>query len=285
MQYATPDRTGSGEGTDVARQTVNVVFVHGVSGPPRGWESRLLTAVASVDPQHPRVSTHTVRYDDVFRPESEGSMPLGVDPAIRRRRPVPAQVRAQRREQLTRIVGECDQPDGPRIVPPPVVGEILLRSPIGGMDQARAYRHDDHVAKLVRAKVAEAVAQVPGPRVVIGHSMGSIVTLEALHEHGLNVDLTVTLGSPLGVDPAWRRRWLAPEKFRWTRVGSWINVVNVRDPVPWGQGVSSFYPQAVDVFIRAGMLPFGAGGAHDPSTYLTTQPVPKLMLTGWGARP
>lgn len=257
----------------------HVVFVHGISGPPSsGWERDLREALMQIDPVAGGMAISTLRYDDVFHDDEPES---GEHHIQHRRRPVPPKLRRQRRESLEHIANTLDKPEGPRIVPPPLVGEILLRSPVGGMDQARAYRHDDEIAQRVRARVAQAVGSVPGPRIVIGHSMGSIVALEALHEHSVNVDLIVTLGSPLGVDPAWRRRWLDPQNFRWTRVGAWANIVNMRDPVPWGQGVSSFYPHAVDVFIKAGRLPFGTGGAHDPSTYLTTSPVPDLLRTAW----
>lgn len=261
------------------RHVPHVVFVHGISGPPSsGWADDLRLALTRLDPDADEIKMSTLRYDDVF----DDDEPESVDHQIQHpRRPVPPRLRRQRRESLVQIADSLDPPEGPRIVPPPVVGEILLRSPVGGMDHARAYRHDDAVAERVRARVAHAVGSVPGPRIVIGHSMGSIVALEALHEHGVNVDLMVTLGSPLGVDPAWRRRWLTPQQFRWTRVGAWANVVNMRDPVSWGQGVSSFYPNAVDVYIKAGRLPFGSGGAHDPSTYLKTSPVPELLRTGW----
>jgi pimeloyl-ACP methyl ester carboxylesterase len=278
------------------RGTRNLVFVHGISGPPATWDAELLATLSTLEPSVGPIATHTVRYDDVFTGEINPDAPA----PGKRRRPIGPSVRARRRESLVQIAVHTESAasgkrsvsvaapnassighgtgDSPRIVPPQVVGELLLRSPVGGMDQARAYRHDTTISSRVRARVATEIDRIAGPRIVIGHSMGSIVALEALHEYGINVDLMVTLGSPLGVDPAWRRRWLIPEKFRWPRVGAWVNVVNVRDPVSWGHGVSQFYPQAVDVFIRAGILPFGPGGAHDPSTYLRTDPVPRLLL-------
>jgi len=167
----------------------------------------------------------------------------------------------------------------PRIPSPPaVMGELLLRSPVGGMDQAWAYRHDPAVAARVRAHVAARIEHASGMRVVIAHSLGSVVALEALHEFKVNVDLMVTIGSPLGVDPKWRRASIAPERFRWTRVGAWLNIVNLRDPVAWGCGVADIYDKAVDMFISAGRLPFGPGGAHDPATYLQDPDVGRTLL-------
>lgn len=141
------------------------------------------------------------------------------------------------------------------------------------MDQARAYRHDHRVAQRVRGTVAAALASSPGYRVVIAHSLGSIVALETLQAHRLAVDLLVTIGSPLGADVAWRRDDIRPEGFRWARTGAWLNVVNLRDPIPWRRGVADWYPQAVDAYISAGRLPVGPGGAHDPVTYLDSDVV------------
>ncbi|MER5995699.1 hypothetical protein [Streptomyces viridosporus] len=49
----------------------------------------------------------------------------------------------------------------------------------------------------IRARVAEAVGD--GPVVVIAHSLGTVVALEALHERRAEVPLFVTLGSPIAM--------------------------------------------------------------------------------------
>ena len=154
------------------------------------------------------------------------------------------------------------------------------------MDQARAYRHDPQVASGVRATVAAALAASRGFQVVIAHSLGSIVTLETLAAHRLRVDLLVTIGSPLGADPAWRRDAIRPEVFSPVRTGAWLNVVNLRDPIAWGRGVSTFYPEAVDAFISAGLRPMGPGGVHDPTTYLGSDVVGAALAASLsGLRP
>lgn len=72
----------------------------------------------------------------------------------------------------------------------------------------------------IRARVVEALGE--GPSVVVAHSLGSVVALEALHEHAGEVPLLVTVGSPIGMrlvvwprlvprppcTPAVVRRWL-----------------------------------------------------------------------------
>ena len=49
----------------------------------------------------------------------------------------------------------------------------------------------------IRAVVAQALGA--GPAIVIAHSLGSVVTFEALHEHHSTIPLWVTLGSPLAM--------------------------------------------------------------------------------------
>ncbi|MFD9334433.1 hypothetical protein ACFWBF_08460 [Streptomyces sp. NPDC060028] len=51
--------------------------------------------------------------------------------------------------------------------------------------------------RRIRARVAEAIGE--GPAVVVAHSLGTIVALEALHELATTTPLFVTLGSPLAM--------------------------------------------------------------------------------------
>ena len=260
---------------------VDVIYVHGVSGPSPGWQPALLRAVRRWWPTwaphrpEPTLRLRTIRYDGNFRgTHSDRGLPQRLMPSARTRSAIPTAARRARRARVLEAVALAGSRDtAPLALPPPVVGEWLLRMPGAGMDQARAYRHDPHVADRVRATVATALANSRGYRVVIAHSLGSIVTLETLQAHRLAVDLLVTIGSPLGSDVAWRRDAIAPDAFRWSRTGAWLNVVNVRDPIPWRRGVEQWYPQAVDAFISAGRLPVGPGGAHDPATYLDSDVV------------
>ena len=272
---------------------VDVIFVHGVSGPSPGWQPALLRAVHRWWPTwsprraEPTMRLRTIRYDGNFRtdahaPATGGSasadgrtaMTFASSRSSSSRDSVPAATRRSRRTRLLEAVALAGSREAaPVTLPPPVVGELLLRVPGAGMDQARAYRHDPGVAERVRSSVATALESSSGFRVVIAHSLGSIVTLETLHAHRLTVDLLVTIGSPLGADPAWRRDRITPDRFSWTRTGAWLNVVNLRDPIPWRRGVQEWYPQAVDAYISAGRLPVGPGGAHDPATYLDSDVV------------
>lgn len=92
----------------------------------------------------------------------------------------------------------------------------------GGAPRNRAR---DAVADTIRRRA---------PRVVIAHSLGSVVTYEALWAHPeLSVELLITLGSPLGMrDVVFERLLPAPVNGRGARppgVGRWINVADKDD--------------------------------------------------------
>ncbi|MEU3992010.1 alpha/beta hydrolase [Streptomyces platensis] len=62
-----------------------------------------------------------------------------------------------------------------------------------------------------------------GPTIVVAHSLGTVVTFEALHEHTGVVPLLVTLGSPIGMRTAVGPR-MRPQPLRVpAAVSAWLN--------------------------------------------------------------
>ncbi|MGA5699099.1 serine peptidase [Peterkaempfera bronchialis] len=89
--------------------------------------------------------------------------------------------------------------------------------------------------RRIRDTVAEAV-RTHRPRVVLAHSLGSVVAYEALHAHpDLEVDLLVTLGSPLGLPGAvFEALEPEPRDGRGARppgVARWVNLADPGDLV------------------------------------------------------
>ncbi|MFE3269926.1 hypothetical protein [Streptomyces sp. NPDC059215] len=61
-------------------------------------------------------------------------------------------------------------------------------------------RHPEAPARLAAREEVASVIAAHQPRIVIAHSLGSVVTYEALHAHPeLRVELLVTVGSPLAL--------------------------------------------------------------------------------------
>jgi len=180
-----------------------------------------------------------------------------------------ARKRYQRRQSsLRRAVWDSpDRVGSPAQIPVLIPGEVMVRLPILGMRQAGHYRHDDHLRAEVLDRVAEQIDQIDGRVVLLAHSLGSVVALDALHVRGVSADLLVSFGSPLGVKDFWGKSWQDPATFPYDRLGGWLNVVNVKDPVVWGRGVNERFPQALDAFIRAGAGLTGPRNFHDAATY------------------
>ena len=90
--------------------------------------------------------------------------------------------------------------------------------------------------EAMRAPVRAAFLETPSPRVIVAHSLGSVITYDVLSEPalaGLQVELLVTLGSPLGIgnvqsklrDGAGRPNPVP------TQLAAWDNFADRFDPV------------------------------------------------------
>jgi hypothetical protein len=96
---------------------------------------------------------------------------------------------------------------------------------IGVLRQVRRYLVDPVVKATIDARVADRVGD--GCRVLIGHSLGSVVAYEYLRQHpGHRVELLLTLGSPLGLRMVRSRLSVGA-----LDVAAWVNVRDLRDPV------------------------------------------------------
>ena len=94
-----------------------------------------------------------------------------------------------------------------------------------------------------RQAVIDTIAET-NPRVVIAHSLGSVVTYEALHTRpDLSVDLLLTLGSPLGMPDVVYNRLQPPtisgQSQRPPGVSNWINLADPGDLIAIPRRLSS----------------------------------------------
>ncbi len=250
--------------------TATAVFLHGVGGSMPGWDGALGGQLEHISPQL-HVGSLEVGFDDLIG----RSGAIRRRPAAHRHEPVLGDSRSEARARYQRRQGRLrkaiwDSPDrvaSARPIPVLIPGEVMVRLPVLGMRQAGHYRHDDHVRADVLDRVAEAINQVDGPVILLAHSLGSVVALDALHVRGVSVELLVSFGSPLGVKDFWGKTWQDPATFPYDRLGGWLNVVNVKDPIVWGRGVNERFPQAIDAFISAGRGLTGPLNFHDAATY------------------
>ncbi|MGI9646745.1 MAG: hypothetical protein ACR2O6_15675 [Ilumatobacteraceae bacterium] len=142
------------------------------------------------------------------------------------------------------------------------VGKQSLRQTI---NQLGRYFADDDLRSRVRARIEDAVGE--DTRIVIAHSMGTVVAYETLCEHPeWSVETLLTIGSPLGSD--WVFHGLRPAPVE--RVGAWpgsivrwANVASVGDrAVEEPHLANRFGDRVVDLAVDNGHR------AHDAEPYL-----------------
>jgi hypothetical protein len=264
----------------------SIVYLHGVGGARSAWWRPITRTLGSR-----RVEIIAPAYDDLLTASARVH-------ARREHRDVAGAAEHERRSYVERqrrlatlvdAVGEATHLSWPIGLPHPAALAdrlplaSILRAPVFGLDQVGRYLDDDARRAAVLHRTATAILRAPRPRVVIAHSLGSVVAWDLLADPRVDMDLLITLGSPLA-HPA-----LAVEStpFPYDRVGAWLNVVHPLDPVPAGRGLHGSFPQAYDSFLpplppvispssalsRLSAAVTGAATSHLDSSYLASRTV------------
>lgn len=155
---------------------------------------------------------------------------------------------------------------------------LAERALIYDLKQVRRYLHEPDVRREAQASVARAIK--PDTRVVIGHSLGSVIAYEALCAHPeWPVSVFVTIGSPLGI-----RNLIFEELDPTPQCGTgvwpagikqWMNIADSGDVVALVKELGScFGPQVSDHLVDNG------ASAHDATRYLTTRELGDAVAVG-----
>jgi hypothetical protein len=155
---------------------------------------------------------------------------------------------------------------------------LAERALIYDLKQVRRYLREPDIRREARASVERAIRS--DTRVVVGHSLGSVVAYEALCAHPESpVSVFVTLGSPLGIrnlifealDPA-------PQNGTgvWPPgIKQWVNIADSGDVVALVKELGSrFGTRVADHLVNNGSK------AHDARHYLTTREVGDAVAIG-----
>jgi pimeloyl-ACP methyl ester carboxylesterase len=159
---------------------------------------------------------------------------------------------------------------------------LAERAFIGALKQVRRYLKETEIRAAARKAVDAAVDK--DTRVLVAHSLGTVVTYEALHEYGgaprwANVRTLVTLGSPLGIpNLIFDALEPAPNAGRgaWPpRIERWTNISDDGDVVALTKKLGPLFGDAlVDIRIVNGAT------AHDVMPYLTSAETGKAIADG-----
>lgn len=161
------------------------------------------------------------------------------------------------------------------------------------LDDVESYFDDDRLRDLALDRVEEAVTAANDDVILLGHSLGSVVTYDFLQARpGQRVIGFITLGSPLGL-PTIRRR-LAARHFP-ADPARWVNVLDPRDLVTGRETLRDHYPsadgRAVEDRETEGMAPgvMNLTAPHDGKVYLSSialaQPLGEMIDMAMSAAP
>lgn len=155
---------------------------------------------------------------------------------------------------------------------------LAERALIGDLKQVHRYL----IAPEIRAEAQRRVAALiqPDTRVLLGHSLGSVVAYEALCAHpDWPVRIFVTLGSPLGIpNLIFDRLQPVPMDGRgaWPEaVECWINIADQGDVVALEKQLRRRFGDRVE-----DLLVDNEARAHDVSPYLTAQETGAAIAAG-----
>lgn len=139
---------------------------------------------------------------------------------------------------------------------------------VSSLRQVRRYFTEPAVRQAIQARVADCLTNET--RVVIAHSLGSVVAYEAMCAHPSNGLRLITLGSPLGIrNLVFDRLVPAPVSGQgcWpSSATNWINIADRGDVVALNKQLASLFSgRVIDIMVNNGAK------AHDIRPYLTAR--------------
>jgi hypothetical protein len=155
---------------------------------------------------------------------------------------------------------------------------LAERALIADLKQLRRYLNEPDTRKAVRERIELAIGE--DTRVVVAHSLGSVVAYEALCAHPQwQVTTFVTLGSPLGIGNLVFDRLQPPPR---NGVGvfpagieRWVNIADSGDVVALVKQLGTRFGTRVEDRLVA-----NGANAHDATRYLTTRELGDAVARG-----
>lgn len=147
---------------------------------------------------------------------------------------------------------------------------------VADLREVRRFLHEPNIKSGVLARFEACIE--PGTKVLVGHSLGSVVAYEALCKHPeWQIHTLVTLGSPLGIrNLVFDVLTPAPVDGRgvWPHIKRWINIADKGDIVALEKDLSKLFDGVKDVSIYNGWR------SHDVGRYLTAEQTGRAIGEG-----
>ena len=146
------------------------------------------------------------------------------------------------------------------------------------LKQVVLYLNNSHIREEAQAQVSKVVG--PDTRVLIGHSLGSVIAYEAFCAHPeWPLKTFITLGSPLGIrNIIFEKLRPAPQKSKGVWPGQaerWVNIADRGDIVALEKQLATCFGSRVqDRLINNGAR------AHDVTRYLTAEETGDAIASG-----
>ena len=137
------------------------------------------------------------------------------------------------------------------------------------LTQVTRYLTDGDLRARAIARVADHVDETT--RMIIGHSLGSVVAYEAIHQHSWKLPLLVTLGSPLGLRTVvYDRTRPQPPAYPAT-VRRWVNIADPDDIIAAAPDLNTMFGSALPTgcCFDGGYTVDNGAKPHTASFYLT----------------
>jgi hypothetical protein len=148
---------------------------------------------------------------------------------------------------------------------------------VSALTQVTRYLTDDAIRARMQGFLQDLV--VADTRVLIGHSLGSVVAYEHTHSLKHPLRLLLTIGSPLGLRTIVTERLRPPPSFP-PKVTVWLNAANREDVVAAEPNLRPLFAQDVPVGSRFDGIWFDEACAnpHDPTIYLGRKSVGRAII-------
>jgi hypothetical protein len=158
---------------------------------------------------------------------------------------------------------------------------IAERAMIGDLKQVHAYLHDEAIRENAQRRISDHVAN--DTRILIGHSLGTVIAYEALCAHPKwPIRTFITLGSPLGIrNLIFDHLRPSPSEVAaaWPEcIQQWFNIADSGDVVALVKELRPHFGACVkDVLVYNGAT------AHNVQPYLSAEETGRAIAAGLAA--